>query len=63
MWLKRWQTYFDPNKDYGALQDKEISVGDVLAEGGGGEWNKTLPACLGKNIVRKKKHGQLTTRL
>lgn len=23
------------------MQDKEISVGDVLAEGGGGEWNKT----------------------
>ena len=38
---KDGKTYFDPNKDYGALQDKEISVGDVLAEGGGGEWNKT----------------------
>ena len=37
---KDGKTYFDPNKDYGALQDKEISVGDVLAEGGGGEWNK-----------------------
>ena len=35
------KTYFDPNKDFWALQDKEISVGDVLAEGGGGEWNKT----------------------
>lgn len=35
------KTYFDPAKDYGSLQDKEISVGDVLAEGGGGEWNKT----------------------
>lgn len=33
--------YFDPNKDYGSLQDKEISVGDALGEGGGGEWNKT----------------------
>lgn len=33
--------YFDPAKDYGVLQDKEVSVGDVLAEGGGGEWNKT----------------------
>ena len=38
---KDGKTYFDPNKDYGALQDKEVSVGDVLAEGGGGEWNKT----------------------
>ncbi len=35
------KTYFDPSKDYGAFQDKEISVGDVLAEGGGSEWNKT----------------------
>lgn len=35
------KTYFDPAKDYGALQDKEVSVGDVLSEGGGGEWNKT----------------------
>lgn len=35
------KTFFDPNKDYGSLQDKEVSVGDVLAEGGGGEWNKT----------------------
>lgn len=35
------KTYFDPAKDYGSLQDKEVSVGDVLAEGGGGEWNKT----------------------
>lgn len=33
--------FFDPSKDYGALQDKEVCVGDVLAEGGGGEWNKT----------------------
>ncbi|WP_293668504.1 RagB/SusD family nutrient uptake outer membrane protein [uncultured Parabacteroides sp.] len=38
---KDGKTYFDPSKDYGALQDKEVSVGDVLAEGGGGEWNKT----------------------
>lgn len=38
---KDGKTYFDPNKDYGALQDKEVSVGDALAEGGGGEWNKT----------------------
>lgn len=35
------KTYFDPSKDYGSLQDKEVSVGDVLSEGGGGEWNKT----------------------
>lgn len=33
--------YFDPAKDYGALQDREVSVGDALGEGGGGEWNKT----------------------
>lgn len=38
---KDGKTYFDPNKDYGSLQDKEVCVGDVLAEGGGGEWNKT----------------------
>lgn len=38
---KDGKTYFDPAKDYGSLQDKEVSVGDVLAEGGGGEWNKT----------------------
>lgn len=35
------KTYFDPSKDYGSLQDKEVSVGDVPGEGGGGEWNKT----------------------
>ena len=35
------KTYFDPAKDYGDLQDREISVGDVLGEEGGGEWNKT----------------------
>lgn len=35
------KTYFDPDKDYGAFQDKEVSVGDVLSEGGGSEWNKT----------------------
>ncbi len=34
-------TYFDPSKDYGDLQDRPVVVGDVLAEGGGGEWNKT----------------------
>ncbi len=39
--VKDGKTYFDPAKDYGSLQDKEVSVGDVLAEGGGGEWNKT----------------------
>jgi hypothetical protein len=33
--------YFDPDKDYGDLQDKEVSVGDVRGEEGGGEWNKT----------------------
>lgn len=33
--------YFDPNKDYGSLQDKEVMIGDVLGEGGGSEWNKT----------------------
>lgn len=38
---KDGKSYFDPAKDYGSLQDKEVSVGDVLAEGGGGEWNKT----------------------
>jgi len=35
------KTYFDPAKDYGDLQDREISVGDVLGEEGGGEWNKS----------------------
>ncbi len=35
------KTYFDPAKDYGSLQDKEVMTGDVLGEGGGGEWNKT----------------------
>lgn len=39
--VKNGKTYFDPSKDYGSLQDKEVSVGDVQAEGGGGEWNKT----------------------
>lgn len=38
---KDGKTYFDPSKDYGSLQDKDIWVGDVLGEGGGGEWNKT----------------------
>lgn len=35
------KAYFDPKKDYGDLQDKEVSVGDVRGEEGGGEWNKT----------------------
>ncbi len=39
--VKDGKTYFDPAKDYGTLQDKDINVGDVLGEGGGGEWNKT----------------------
>lgn len=38
---KDGKTYFDPSSSYGSLQDKEVSVGDVLGEGGGGEWNKT----------------------
>jgi hypothetical protein len=33
--------YFDPSKDYGELQDKDVYQGDVKGEGGGGEWNKT----------------------
>jgi hypothetical protein len=33
--------YFDPAKDYGEFQDREISIGDVLGEEGSGEWNKT----------------------
>lgn len=33
--------YFDPAKDYGAYQELEVLVGDVLGEAGGGEWNKT----------------------
>lgn len=33
--------YFDPAKDYGAYQDREVMFGDVLGEAGGGEWNKT----------------------
>lgn len=35
----RW--YFKSTGDYGSLQDKNVIIGDVLAEGGGGEWNKT----------------------
>ena len=35
------KTYFDPNKDYGDLQDREILVGDVRGEEGSGEWNKS----------------------
>lgn len=38
---KDGKTYFDPAKDYGSLQDKDIWVGDALGEGGGSEWNKT----------------------
>lgn len=38
---KNGKVYFDPNKDYGAFQDKEVLVGDALGEAGGGEWNKT----------------------
>lgn len=38
---KNGKVFFDPSKEYGALQDKDIWVGDVLGEGGGGEWNKT----------------------
>lgn len=38
---KNGKFYFDPNKDYGSLQDKEVMIGDVLGEGGGSEWNKT----------------------
>lgn len=39
---KDGKTYFDPQKDYGTLQDYDVSVGDALGEGGGSEWNKTL---------------------
>lgn len=35
------KTYFDSKKDYGNLNDKEVWVGDVKGEPGGGEWNKT----------------------
>lgn len=38
---KDGKVYFDPAKDYGAYQDKEVMFGDVLGEAGGGEWNKT----------------------
>lgn len=38
---KDGKIYFDPSKDYGALQEYEVSYGDVLGEPGGGEWNKT----------------------
>lgn len=51
---KDGKTYFDPNKDYGALQDKEVSVGDVLAEGGGGEWNKTPTGLSWKKYCQKE---------
>lgn len=38
---KDGKVYFDPAKDYGAYQDREVMFGDVLGEAGGGEWNKT----------------------
>lgn len=38
---KDGKSYFDPAKEYGALQDAPVSVGDALGEGGGSEWNKT----------------------
>ena len=38
---KDGKVFFDPAKDYGSLQDKEVLTGDVLGETGGGEWNKT----------------------
>lgn len=33
--------YFKSSGDYGSMQDKTVIIGDVLSEGGGGEWNKT----------------------
>jgi len=39
--VKNGKSYFDPSKEYGSLQDAPVSVGDVLGEGGGSEWNKT----------------------
>lgn len=39
--IKDGKAYFDPAKDYGEFQDMEVTVGDVLAEGGGDEWNKS----------------------
>jgi len=38
---KDGKVYFDPAKDYGVFQDREVMFGDVLGEAGGGEWNKT----------------------
>ena len=38
---KDGKLYFDPAKDYGTYQDREVMFGDVLGEAGGGEWNKT----------------------
>lgn len=35
----RW--YFKSTGAYGKFQDKSVIIGDVLSEGGGGEWNKT----------------------
>ena len=57
--MKRWEILFDPNKDYGSFQDREISYGDVLGEPGGGEWNKTLSGFTYKNIFLNLIHGQL----
>lgn len=39
--VKDGKLFFDPAKDYGNLQDREVLHGDVLGEEGGGEWNKT----------------------
>lgn len=39
---KDGKTYFDPSKDYGSLQDAEVWEGDVLGDGIGSEWNKTM---------------------
>jgi hypothetical protein len=38
---KDGKAYFDPAKDYGAFQDKEVLLGDVVGEEGSGEWNKS----------------------
>lgn len=39
---KDGKAYFDPSKDYGSLQDAEVWEGDVLGDGIGSEWNKTM---------------------
>lgn len=33
--------FFNPDADYGSLQDREVLHGDELGDGSGGEWNKT----------------------